>query len=213
MPSGEKRVLTTRWSRLASDIEAAFFRIERERRGLAAVINGAIAGGAVALITWLVTTLQESDVLLFACLGSSAASMVFAPLNKANSLRTIVSAYVIAASVCLLLFPFHRHELMPLSLQCFLAVCLPVTFMRLTDTMHPAAIGSAMAFIIYRRDPQGLLLLLLAILGLLTILKLLTYVYLEDLRFRHFDKEFRRDYYGNELTVTILTDKSQADGI
>jgi len=212
MQSGEKRVLTAPWSHLASHTERAFFRIERESSWQAAVINGAIAGAAVALVTWLVTTLQEGDLLLFACLGSSASSVVFAPLNKANSLRTIVAAYVIAAAVCLLLFPIHRHELLPIPLQCFLAVCLPVSLMRATDTMHPAAIGSAMSFIIYNRDPRGLLLLLLAILVLIMMVKLLAYIYLEDLEFRQFGKEFRRDYYGREVTVTVLTDESQADG-
>jgi len=197
---------------LSGDIEQALFRIERESGWKAAAINGALAGAAVALVTWLVTTLQEGDLLLFACLGSSAASIVFAPLNKANSLRTIVAAYVIAIAVCLLLFPIHRHEILPIPMQCFLAVCLPVSLMRATDTMHPAAIGCAMAFIIYDREPRGLLLLMLAILGLLMIVKMLTYVYLEDLEFRHFGKEFRRDYYGREVTVTVLPTESQRDG-
>jgi hypothetical protein len=83
--------------------------------------------------------------------------------------------------------------------------------MRASDTMHPAAIGSAMAFVIYDREPRVLLMLLLAILGLLCVVKVLAYVYLEDLEFRQFGKEFRRDYYGREVTVTILADESQAD--
>jgi CBS-domain-containing membrane protein len=211
MQSGEKRVLTARWSRLSDDIEKAFFRIERKNSWPAAVVNGAIAGGAVAIVTWLVSTLQEGDLLLFACLGSSAASVVFSPLSKANSLRTIVVAYGISALVCLLLFPIHRQELLPIPLQCFLAVCLPVAFMRASDTMHPAAIGSAIAFVIYDREPRGLLMLLLAILGLLCVVKVLAYVYLEDLEFRQFGKEFRRDYYGREVTVTILPAETQPD--
>jgi len=211
MQSGEKHFLTSSWSQLTDDIERAFFHIERRKSWLAAVINGSIAGAAVALVTWLVVSLQEGEVLLFACLGSSAASMVFAPLNKANSLRTIVIAYLITAIVCLLLFPVHIHEWLPIPLQCFLGVALAVAFMRVTDAMHPAAIGSAMAFIILDHDPRGLLLLLLAILGLLTVVKLMAYIYLEDLKFRHFGKEFRRDYYGREVTVTILEDESPPD--
>lgn len=208
MQSGEKRVLISPLSYLARNVELAMFRIERANRWPAAVINGVIAGSAVALITWLVTTLQEGDLLLFACLGSSAASVVFAPLNKANSLRTIVSAYGIAVIVSLLLFPLHRMGTVPLAAQCFLAVCLPVILMRLTDTMHPAAIGSALAFIIYDRDPRALMLLMLAILGVLTVVKLLAYAYLEELEFRQFGKEFRRDYYGREVTVTILDNET-----
>lgn len=211
MQSGEKRVLALPWSKLAGDVEQAFFWIERRNSFLAAAVNGTIAGAAVALVTWLVTTLQEGDLLLFACLGSSASSMVFAPLSKANSLRTIVAAYAIAAAVCVLLYPVHSQGWLSLPLQIFLAVCLPVAAMRITDSMHPAAIGSAMAFIIYDREPQGILLLLLAILGLLTVVKVLAYVYLEDLEFRQFAKEFRRNYYGRELTVTILEGDSAND--
>ena len=135
---------------------------------------------------------------------------VFAPLNKANSLRTIVAAYAIAAGVCLLLFPIHQQGWLPLPLQCFLAVCLPVAAMRWSDSMHPAAIGSAMSFIIYDRDPKTLLLLLLAIVGLLTIVKVLAYIYLEELEFRQFGREFRRDYYGRELTITIVPETPEA---
>jgi CBS-domain-containing membrane protein len=147
--------------------------------------------------------------LLFACLGSSAASVVFAPLARNNSLRAIIAAYVLAGFVCVLLFPVHRGQWIPLPLQCFLAVAAPITLMRATDTMHPAAIGSALAFIIYDRDLASLLLLLLAIVGLLTILKVLSYVYLEDLRFRDFGREFRREYYGQELTVTVVPPEVQ----
>ena len=46
--------------------------------------------------------------------------------------------------------------------------------------------------------------LLLAILGLLTIVKALVYVYLEELEFRDFGKEFRRAFYGREVTVTVV---------
>lgn len=190
-------------TKVARDIELAFFRIEKANRWQAAVVNGVIAGASVSLVAWLVQTLQEGDLLLFACLGSSAASVVFSPLAKTNSLRTIVAAYVIASLVCLGLVPIHVNQWIPLPLQCFLAVALPIVFMRLTDTMHPAAIGSALAFIIYDRPARQLVLLLLAIVGLLTIVKILAYIYLEDLEFRKFGREFQREYYGREVLITV----------
>jgi len=208
--SNRQHVFADRWSRISSEVEKSFYRIEQENRFLSAVINGSIAGLAVAMVAWLVTSLQEGDLLLFACLGSSAASVVFTPLAKNNSLRTIIVAYVIAAGMCVVLFPIHRHHVLPVPLQCFLAVCLPIIFMRLTDAMHPAAIGSALAFIIYDREIRSVLLLLLAILGLLTIVKLLAYVYLEDLEFRHFGKEFRRQYYGKEMTLTVTEEPGRS---
>jgi CBS-domain-containing membrane protein len=205
MKSDPAHVLIRHWTRLAREIEQTFSYIERERRVLAAVINGAIAGTSVALIAWLVTELEQGDVLLFACLGSSAASLVFAPLSRFNSLRTIILAYVIASLTCVGLFPIYQHGLLPLPLQFFLAVTIPVTVMRLVDCMHPAAIGGALAFVIYERSLHSLLVLLPAIIGLLTIVKALTYVYRDELDFRHFGNEFRRRYYGREVTVTVAS--------
>lgn len=203
MKSSDQHVFAQPVTRLANSIEQAFFRIERANRWQAAVVNGVIAGASVALVAWLVQTLQEGDLLLFACLGSSASAVVFAPLAKTNSLRTIVAAYLIASLVCLALVPVHQKQWLSIPVQCFLAVGLPVVLMRMTDTMHPAAIGSGLAFIIYDRPPRHLLMLLLAIVGLLTIVKILAYIYLEDLEFRKFGREFSRRYYGREVLVTV----------
>lgn len=203
MPSNDRHVMAAPLTRLAKDLEQTFFRIEKANSWQAAIVNGLIAGAAVGLVAWLMTSLEEGDLLLFACLGSSAASVVFAPLAKANSLRTIVSAYLIASAVYVLLYPVHQNKWLPIPTQCFLAVAVPIAIMRRTDTMHPAAIGSSLAFIIYDRDPQMLALLLLAIVGLLTIVKVLAYIYLEELTFRQFPREFRREYYGHEMLVTL----------
>ncbi|MCR9202418.1 MAG: HPP family protein [Planctomycetaceae bacterium] len=210
MQPNKRHVLTAPLTKLARDLEQTFFRMEKANSWQAAIVNGIIAGAAVALVAWLMTNLEEGDVLLFACLGSSAASVVFAPLARTNSLRTIVSAYLISSVVCVVLHPVHQHAWLPLPLQCFLAVAVPICLMRRTDTMHPAAIGSALSFIIYDRPPQTLIMLLLAIFGLLTIVKILAYIYLEDLTFREFSREFRRDYYGRELLVTITADPDDA---
>ena len=210
MRSNKQHVLTAPLTRLAKDLEQTFFRIEKANSWQAAMVNGLIAGAAVALVSWAMSNLEEGDLLLFACLGSSAASVVFAPLAKSNSLRTIVCAYLISSLICVALHPVHQHKWLPIPLQCFLAVAIPICLMRRTDTMHPAAIGSAMSFIIYDRPPQTLAMLLLAIVGLLTVVKVLAYIYLEDLTFREFTREFRREYYGRELLVTITADPNDA---
>lgn len=178
---------------------------------LSVVINGAMARAAVALVSWMVTQFQAGDLLLFACLGSSASSLVFDPLSRHNSLRTIIFAYLFACVACVALFPVHQRELVPLPLQFFLAVAIPIAVMRLADCMHPAAIGSALAFIIYECDLPRLIQLLLAILGLLTIVKVLVYIYLEELEFRQFGREFRRGFYGREVTVTVVPDDGGGD--
>lgn len=210
MQPNKQHLLAAPLTRLAKDLEQTFFRIEKANSWQAAIVNGIIAGAAVALVAWLMTNPAEGDLLLFACLGSSAASVVFAPLAKTNSLRTIVCAYLIASVVCVLLYPVHQQEWIPIPLQCFLAVALPICLMRRTDTMHPAAIGSALSFIIYDRPPQTLVMLLLCIVGLLTVVKILAYIYLEDLTFREFSREFRRDYYGREMLVTITAEENQS---
>ncbi len=197
-------VLVQQLVTLSHSVEQEFFRIERESRWLAAIINALIAGIAVALVAWM---FDESQLLLFACLGSSAASVVFAPLAKANSLRSIIISYAAAVLVSLVLLPLHDNQLAPIAVQCFLAVTLTVFLTRMLDALHPAAIGSAMAFIIYDRDGSSLLMLMFAIIALLAIVKILAYVYLEELEFRNFHLEFRRRYYGREMLVTVKPDE------
>ena len=206
-------LFTRELHRLADGIEREFFRIERESRFLSSLMNGLIAGTAVGIVSWLSVTLEEGDLLLFACLGSSAASVVFAPISRANSLRSIIFAYMICCGVCLGLsaaqpvLPLTMHD-WP-SLHCFVAVLVSIFLMRLCDAMHPAAVGSAMAFIIYERDMRSLVLLMLAMIGMLTIVKVLAYVYLEPLTFRTFGREFSRDYYGHEMTVTVVNRRTE----
>ena len=195
---------------LADRIEHRFFRLERESRVASGLINGVIAGTAVAIVAWLMAAFDERDILLFACLGSSAAAVVFAPLSKNNSLRSIVVSYLSAAGVCLLLNPVHQAGLLSIEGECFLAVMLTTFVIRLAGTLHPAAVGSALAFIIYERDIRSLMLLMLAIIGLLTVVKMLAYIYREELTFRDFHREFRREFYGEELIVTV-TDAKPAD--
>jgi len=198
-------------SEVANGLEQQFFKIEREDRWMACLINGLIAGAAVAIVSWLVLEFEaglmqfpEGDLLLFACLGSSSAAIVFAPVAKTNSLRSIIVAYLSSVIVCITMYPLRNHVAAPLPVQCFLAVTLSIFLMRLADAMHPAAVGSAMAFIIFdQRDFRSLVMLILAIIGLLAIVKMLAYIYLEELTFRNFPREFRRTYYGAEMTVTL----------
>ncbi len=203
MAGNKKHLFVTEWTRIARDIEDAFFQIEEKSKFWGAVVNGLIAGIAVGCVAFLASHLREGDLILFACLGSSAASIVFAPMAKVNSLRSIILAYVIATIVCGLLFPIHRYEILPIEVQCCFAVALPVTAMRLLDAMHPSAIGSSLAFIIYDRQIQGQLILLLAIIGLLFIVKVLAYAYLRELRFADFPREFTREYFGRETVITV----------
>lgn len=195
---------------LADRIEKQFFKVERESRLLSSLINGVMAGAAVAMVAWLMATVEggeERNLLLFACLGSSAAAVVFTPLSQSNSLRSIVISYVSSAIVCAILYPLHERALLSLTVECFLAVTLTTSMIRLAGTLHPAAVGAALAFILYDRDIRSLMLLLLAIIGLLTIVKMLVYIYREELTFRDFHREFRRSFYGEEMTLTVTDAK------
>ena len=203
-----RSVFTRGLSRVAETIEREFYRIEKENRWLSSLINGLIAGLAVGIVSYL---FQERDLLLFACLGSSAASVVFDPLSRRNSLRVILIAYLIALAASAAIYPIHSADLAPLSVQCFLAVSISIALMRLFDAPHPAAVGSALAFILFDRNLASLAMLSLAILGLLTVVKILAYIYLEELQFRFFAKEFHRDYYGKEIRVTVVREPIESN--
>ena len=62
---------------LAVSVEREFFRIERENHWLSSAINAMIAAMAVGIVS---VFFVETDLLLFACLGSSASSIVFSPV-------------------------------------------------------------------------------------------------------------------------------------
>ncbi len=195
-------------SDISKNIEQEFFRIEEESHVAASMVNGVIAGTAVAIVAWLVIsiehfTYQEGDLLLFACLGSSAASIVFSPISRSNSFRSIFIAYGASCLICAVMIPVRSSGFMVIPIQCGLAVTLSIFLMRLLDAMHPAAVGSAMSFIIYERDIATITILMLAILGLLLIVKILAYTYRKELAFKYFPKEFKRAYYGSEFIVTV----------
>ena len=130
---------------------------------------------------------------------------------KSNSLRTIIIAYIVASLVCVVLYPVRDASFFPMPLQCFLAVTLSISVMRLCDAMHPAAVGSAMAFIVLERKVAHLLLLMIAIIGLLTLVKMLAYIYLEELEFRQFSREFRRSFYGKEVLMSVESNGEDDD--
>ena len=65
-----RHVMAAPFTKLAKDLEQTFFRIEQANSWQAAIVNGAIAGAAVSLVAWMLTSLEEGDLLLFACLGS-----------------------------------------------------------------------------------------------------------------------------------------------
>lgn len=211
-------LLVRRLVEAAGRIEQDLFRIEEQRSWAACWINGMIAGGAVGLVAWGVMTLEkdmlalsEGDLLLFACLGSSSAAVVFAPLAKTNSLRSIVLAYLASSLVSLAMSPIRESPDLPLPFQCFLAVALTIALMRSVDAMHPAAVGSAMAFIIYERHIWSLMLLMAAVVLLIGVVKILAYIYRRELAFRDFHREFRREFYGSEVTLTLVPSESDAE--
>ncbi len=193
---------------LADSIERMFDRIEHTRPFLRSVISGAIAGLAVGVVAWL---FAGGEILLFACLGSSTAAAVFAPLSRNNSLRTQILAYLSAVAASLLLYPLTELGEMSVAVQCGLAVGASVFFMRWFGAMHPAAVGSALAFVLYDRSPLSLGFLMLAILTVLVLVKVFLYAYLEPLTFNNFHREFRRDYYGPEMRVTVIASEDEQE--
>ena len=202
-----RHIFTDELSHLARSIELTFWRIERDSHSMRPILSGLIAGLAVAMVAWFYT---EGELLLFGCLGSSTASVVFAPRQRSNSLRVQSLAYAVAAMTSAILYPIHHHLVgLPVAAQCGLAVGLSVTAMRLLNVMHPAAVGGALSFVIYERNLLSLALLLGAIIAVLIIVKIFIYTYLEELEFKDFKLEFSRDYYGRELQVTVLPDGAQ----
>ncbi|QDU63619.1 hypothetical protein Pan216_45000 [Planctomycetes bacterium Pan216] len=190
--------------RVSDSIATEIDSVEKRNPWFGGIINGLVAGGAVGFVAWATRHAHhESAILLFGCLGSSSAAIVMAPLARVNSLRSVSIAYLIACAVSLAYYPLREFHQSLLPLHCFLIVTTAVVLARLLDAMHPSAVGAALAFVIYQRSLGTLVILFLMIECVLILIKVFAYLIMKDLHFRDFAKEFRREYYGKEILVSI----------
>lgn len=111
--------------------------------------------------------------LLFASLASSAFLIYLDPQHEANSIRTLVSAQLMAAVIGWLTFlGFGSGYLAAGS-----AMVLTIVLMIVLDIMHPPAVSTSLSFALKATNENNLVLFGLAV-GITTVLVVLEHVLL-----------------------------------
>lgn len=96
-----------------------------------------------------------SSAILFASFGTSAFVLFMMPMSKAAKLDSFVKAY--ALGTILGLVGFYLLAIFPLYIVAGIIIFLFSLTMYITGAEHPPAIGIAMAFVLFRIDIYGVL--------------------------------------------------------
>jgi CBS-domain-containing membrane protein len=106
-----------------------------------------------------------SSAILFASFGTSAFVMFMMPRSKAATISKFVKSYALAT--ILGIFGFFLLDFLPLYVVAGLVIFLLALLMYMTRSEHPPGVGIAMAFVLYRIDIYGVLIVALAVVILL----------------------------------------------
>lgn len=112
----------------------------------------------VLIVMFLVETLSQQR-LLFASLASSAFLIYLDPLHGTNTVRTLVLAQMMAATIGFITY----YVLGGGYLAGGLAMVIAIAFMIILDAMHPPAVSTSLSFALKAGNIDNLLLFALAV--------------------------------------------------
>jgi len=149
-----------------------------------------IAGLAVAVLTYFFSV-STSNLVLFSCLGASAAILTHYKRSKINILSSVILSYLLALIVSSLTILFTGYFSLGLNFEVMIAVTFTTMGLYLFDIFHPPAVASSIAFLTFDGAFSDKFLILISVIILLVIVKFLTYAfYYERLEMRKFHHEF-----------------------
>lgn len=123
-----------------------------------------------------------SSAILFASFGTSAFVLFMMPRSKAASINKFVKSYVV--STILGVVGFFMLDVFPLYIVAGIIIFFLALLLFLTSSEHPPAVGIAMAFVLFRVDLYGVLIVALAVVTLLflrIVLERFVYIVEKDL--------------------------------
>ena len=151
-----------------------------------------IAGIAVALIT-LFFKMTASNIVLFSSLGASAAIITQKYVHKLTILRTVIQSYLVSLIVSFFVIFLIGYFKLSFTWSVLIVVTLVTLGVYLLDAFHPPAISAAISFILIDGGVWDTLLIFFAVILLLVLVKLLTYIfYYQHLKLKDFHKEFKK---------------------
>jgi len=132
------------------------------------------------------------NIILFGSVGASAAILTNSDSEHLIKLRTALIGYSLAILFSSIIFLFNRVLDLPLALN-ILLVIFPVTLAQfLLNSFHPPAVGASLSFILLDKDINQLASLFITILVLLIIVRMITYVFSNNLSVEKFWDEFKK---------------------
>ncbi|MGM5482820.1 MAG: HPP family protein [Nanobdellota archaeon] len=134
-----------------------------------------------------------SGVILFASLGASAFILTNAERHRLTMLKTTIKAYIIAIIISIIIYPLNQIFKLTLSTEIFLLVFFVGISLYLANAVHPPAISGSLSFILFERSLIELFYLFLSIIVLLTLVRIMTYIFNRNFKIKEFFHEFKKD--------------------
>ena len=100
-----------------------------------------IAGFAVAVLTYFFSV-STSNLVLFSCLGASAAILTHYKISRINILSSVILSYLLALIVSSLTILFTDYFNLGLNFEVMIAVTFTTMGLYIFDIFHPPAVAS-----------------------------------------------------------------------
>lgn len=131
-----------------------------------------LAGLAVSILIFILYYVNSeinygASAILFAAFGASAFILFMTPKLKSARPGTFIKAYVLGGIIGVI--GFYVSALLPFWLVAGAAVFVLSLLMYAADSPHPPAIGIALAFVLYKIDVLGILIVMLGVVILLLL--------------------------------------------
>lgn len=136
------------------------------------IIPALLTALSVSILTFILYSVNfdishgaGSSAILFASFGTSAFVLFMMPRSKAATISKFVKSYVI--STLLGVVGFFLLDLLPLYVVAGIVIFFLAILLFITRSEHPPSVGIAMAFVLFRVDLFGVLIVALAVVILL----------------------------------------------
>ena len=147
-----------------------------------------IVAVSVSLLT-LVFRLSTVNLLLFSCLGASAVILVNQKKYSHSSLGVVIKSYVLTGIIALVILNLYNFLNLTFTSMVFSTMLISFLALYLTKSIHPPAIGSGLAFLIFERSIYELGILLICVLTLLSLINFMMSLYYKNDKIKNFFKK------------------------
>lgn len=147
-----------------------------------------------ALIVTLIVALFDltiSTIVLFGSVAASAFILTHSHSHHLTKLRTTIKAYILAIIISGVIFILTHKLNLPMELSAFLLILFVSLALYLFDAVHPPAVSASFSFILFDANLWLLLYLFVSIVILLVLVRLMTYVFSQNLSLKSFIQEFK----------------------